>query len=460
MHRVVIGDKTYTAAEGTRLSELLISERLGAAHPCGGRGDCGKCRVRVNGEWVLSCGYEIRGDVTVELPHRENISSPTGLSPSGKSENADLFVLDIGTTALALCRADSVTGEVAELITRANPQRLFGADIMSRILRCMSGDTAALQEVLTREIDSMLEPFAPVSTLFVTGNTTMLHLLFGIDPSDMGTYPYTPVFLASRRASGAEAGLLSVTELISLPCHSAFIGADIVCGLESAGLPSEGKLKLLIDLGTNAEIVLFSDSDALCTSAAAGPCFEGVGISCGMAATEGAIYSYRAGSIKTVGGAPATGLCATGLIDAVAFLLDSGAVDSAGFMAEGEYELARGVTLKDEDVRQLQLAKSAVCSAILCLMNIRGASAEDIEDVIISGGFSEKLSVRSAVRIGLIPPELENKCISMGSTALQGAVKYAAGSRRTEKILENMSYADLSSHPDFTGLFMKNMMFR
>lgn len=459
MFRVQVGDKEYSVKDGTRLSDFFVSEGISAEHPCGGKGICRKCRVRVNGEWVLSCEYEIHSDITVQAENHGDIMSPTGISVTGETGNEQVLVLDAGTTTLVLCSADALTGEITKIVTRPNPQRQMGADIMSRILCCMSGKTPLLQQLIADEISLMLEEFSPADRLFVTGNTTMLHLLFGIDPSGMGTYPYTPAFLGSRTISGAEAGINALGELISLPAASAFIGADIVSGLYAVNEPAEGKYNLLIDLGTNAEIVLFGEGEALCTSAAAGPCFEGVGISCGMSATEGAIYSYRAGSIKAVGNVKPTGVCATGLIDAVAFLLSSGIIDCTGLMAEGEYEIAEGVTLENEDIRQLQSAKAAVCAAVLCLMKIRGICADDIDTVFVSGGFSSHLSVESAVRIGLIPRELENKCRSMGNTALKGAVSYALGHESHGELIESMTYTDLSANADFSRLFIDNMMF-
>ena len=461
MIHVLVNGKTYEAEEGERLSDLLIRTGETIPMPCGGRGSCGKCRVTVNGQPELACRYRIRGQIDVVLPQPETIDSVTGAQETGSMTAHSVLALDVGTTTLALALVSADEGKIARVVTRTNPQRAFGADVMSRIAYCAEHGVSALQEVVIREIDAMCRALDVPDglTMFASGNATMLHLLFGADPSGMGASPYTPVFLGSKRAPGASLGLPRIAEVISLPCAAAFVGADLTAGLCFVGMPPEGKYRLLIDLGTNAEVVLFSREAALCTAAAAGPCFEGANISCGMSASDGAICAYDANGYRTVGNAPAAGLCGTGLVDVIASLLDAGTIDETGYMACGTFPIAPNVTLTQNDVRQYQLAKSAVCAAVLTLLRKQGVRFDDVDMLYISGGFSAKINVENAVKTGLLPAKLQTKCASLGNSSLLGTVKAACEQPDLSAYTGRMRYVDPAADPVFTDLFIENMAF-
>ena len=330
---------------------------------------------------------------------------------------------------------------------------------MSRIEYCRKNGVKKLQQTLINEINTMLEDFViEADTLYVTGNTTMLHLFFGADCSSMGVAPYTPVFLGEKSEKAESLGISRVQTVASLPSIAAFVGADITAGLNLLKIPEHGKYSILIDLGTNAEIVLFSEESFLCTAAAAGPCFEGANISCGMSAVPGAVYSYEKNNIKTIGAAPIKGVCGTGLIDIVAFLLKKGILDETGYM-ENDFEIADGITLTKNDIRQYQLAKSAIYSALLTLMNTKDVTFNDIEELYISGGFSEKINIENAVITGLIPEELKDKCKAINNSSLHGAVKYSFEKNSLNEICTKSKYIDLSANPFFSELFIENIMF-
>ncbi len=456
MFKVTVNGKVLYAEKGTVLSQVLKGENV--PHPCGGRGTCKKCTVTVNGKAELSCRYIINSDVTVVLPENEEILSETGetglLSPV---ENA-CYVLDIGTTTLALALV-SPDGTV-KIKTSTNPQRSLGADVITRIDYCRKNGISDLQKCLVEEINNMTAEFGePVQTLFVTGNTTMLHTLFGVDCSSMGVAPYTPAFLDAKTEPASALGLMRTEKVQSLPSVAAFVGADIVSGLHFTGTPSKGKYNLLVDLGTNAEIVLYSENSAICTAAAAGPCFEGANISCGMSATNGAIYAYESGSIKTIGNGVPRGICGTGLVDVVAWLLETEAIDETGFFEEESLEIAEGVCVTQEDIRQYQLAKSAVCSAIVTLMKTENVSPENIEKMYISGGFSAKINIKNAVYTGLLPETLAEKCVPINNSSLLGTLKYVCNGGSLEEIAGRTTYIDLSATADFSQLFVDNMLF-
>lgn len=390
MNKVTINGEAFFVNDGEILSDVLIKSGKSIDHPCGGMGKCKKCTVKINGKEELSCQYIIQSDICVEIDteNKENTADAVCIS-QGESL---CFVLDIGTTTLETAVVDTHTGHIIKSITRPNPQRIFGADIMSRIDYCRKNGVDKLNRVLTDTINEMtaLLSSEKLDRLYASGNTAMLHIFFGVDCSSLGTAPYTPVFLETKTEKAQNLSLTGVNTVESLPCISSFIGADLVAGLNFTYFPTENKYNLLIDLGTNAEIILFSQNEIICTSAAAGPCFEGASISCGMSAANGAVYSYSEKEIKTIGNEPPKGICGTGLIDIIAFLLKAQRIDKTGLMTPDSIEIADGISVTQADIREYQLAKSAVYSAVVTLIKRKCISFDDIEKVYISGGFPQK----------------------------------------------------------------------
>lgn len=460
MRKVTVNGKTEFVNNGTLLYDVLIKSDESVDHPCGGRGTCRKCIVTVNGKEELSCQYIIKSDISVTIKNDGKIYSETGAEETNVITDNLCFTLDIGTTTLALALVSLDDGKIIKVITRTNPQRAFGTDVMTRIDCCRKNGVEELQKTLIAEIDSMISEFDlhNIEKLYVSGNATMLHLFFGIDCSAMGVAPYTPVFLESKTQKAENLGIIGVETVESLPSIATFVGADLVAGLNFVGMPENGKHNLLVDLGTNAEIVLFSEKSALCTAAAAGPCFEGANISCGMSATDGAVYSYSANGTKTISDEPAKGICGTGLVDIIAYLLDKEIVDETGYM-EDDFEVADGVYINQADIRQYQLAKSAVSSAIITLLQIKNVSFDEIENMYISGGFSAKINIENAVKTGLLPKELVQKCVAINNSSLLGTVKYACEKNDLAVYTDESTYVDLSANPTFSDLFIENMMF-
>ena len=457
--KVVINGETIFVEKGT-----LLSSALGMEMPCGGRGTCGKCTVLVDGIATLACQYKIVHDIVVEAPQCAEMLSEAGIIEGGAFTENMCLALDIGTTTMALALVSLDEKRTIKVITASNPQRAYGADIMTRIDYCSRHSVAKLQEILIAKIDRMIADIgAPnIGTMYVSGNTTMLHTFFGVDCSPMGVAPYTPAFLDRKEMFASALGLHRVETVIALPSIAAFIGADIVAGLGFVGLPPKNKYDLLVDLGTNAEVVLFSENRGFATSAAAGPCFEGANISCGMSASAGAIYSFeiKGGkpSYKTIGGELGTGICGTGLIDIIAVLLKNDIIDQTGYM-EKDYPICEGVYLSSDDVRQYQLAKSAVCSAILSLISAAKIDFDDISTMYISGGFSAKINIENAIYSGLLPKELEKKAAAINNSSLKGTIKYACEGERLAPFIDKVEYVDLADSSCFSKLFVENMMF-
>lgn len=461
MHKVIFNGEVLFASHGQLLSGLLISSGKAVEHPCGGMGICRKCNVKVNGENVLSCRYKVESDIVVTVCEDEEIVSVTGAVEAGELSENNCFVLDIGTTTLALALVSLDEKKVISVQTAVNPQRSFGADVISRIEYCRNNGVKPLQLMLIDEINRLINKFNVGENLplYVSGNTTMLHLFFGVDCSSMGTAPYMPAFLDTQKSKGCELGISGISDVVSLPCVSAFVGADIVAGLNFVGLPEAGKYNLLIDLGTNAEMVLFSADDIVCTAAAAGPCFEGANISCGMSASEGAVYSYADGKAETIGNAQPKGICGTGLVDIISYLLENDIIDDTGYMDCERYSITDGVFITQEDIRQYQLAKSAVFSAVMTLIELKKIIFADIDKVFISGGFSAKINIASAVKTGLLPCEFKDKCICVNNSSLLGTIKFSTENNDLSAVINKTGYIDLSLNKDFADLFIENMMF-
>jgi len=274
---------------------------------------------------------------------------------------------------------------VLDTVSQLNDQRAFGADVISRIDAARNGRTGELFSLINRQTDRILRFFMErhnipqIEKLIVSGNTVMLHLFLNIDPSGMGELPFTPVFLEEKESNGKELSLL-VEKITVLPSVSAFIGGDITAGLAVLDIMNVPSPSLLIDIGTNGEMALESHGTIYCCSTAAGPAFEGAEISCGVGGIKGAISAVEAAtetgaggkpgvSITTIGNASPIGICGSGLIDAVALMLKRGIIDETGFMTGSEkcFYLAPGISINGRDIRQFQLAKSAIFTGIILL---------------------------------------------------------------------------------------------
>lgn len=437
----------------------LLSELLFTDCPCGGSGKCGKCRVRVSGElsaptdaerrllgdllddgWRLACQTRALGDFKVKEPFEtHNVGEPVR---KGRGE----LLIDIGTTTLEV-RLINGSGEVLES-SALNPQRRFGADVISRI-GAASEHSSELTGELRAALASLIGDFE-YERAVVTGNTVMLHFLAGLDVSGMAADPFTPSSLFGEWFDGA---LLGLRGRVYLPrCVSAFVGADTTCAL-LASKPVHGENMLLVDLGTNGELAFCHDDEIVCASTAAGPALEGADISSGMRAGAGAIDSVRYDpdrcelKVHVIGEGSARGICGSGLISAVAALLDAGILDESGYL-EAPYELAPGVLLTPGDIRSLQLAKSAIRTGIELIC---GGVRPD--RLCIAGNFGRGLDLGACRRIGLLPDC--GRVEILGNAALTGAEMILDGA---DERFETRSLS-LAEDERFSELFCENMLF-
>ena len=463
---------------------------------CGGKGSCGKCRVRIaDGVFYDAEGKTATGTVlacqTWRSPQGGRIVLPdasgSGLTDFKKNPAAlprqAGTALDIGTTTLAMVRVGP-DGTIQDTQSALNPQRSFGADVISRITACTRGELSLLQEAVLGEIRQMLRKWDTAEdTLCVVGNPTMLHIFCGISPEGIGRYPFQPAFTGLLEKKGQELGL-PVDRILVLPQASAFIGSDITAGVLACGMQQLDEPAVLMDIGTNGEMVLCMGrkrgGELYCASAAAGPALEGAGISCGMGGVPGAVCRVTPRpvmSYQTIGDQPAAGLCGCGLIDLAAALLTQGILEPNGNLQE-DYELlglhkdtsgramsvatGTGIELTQQDVRELQLAKSALRAGLEALMSFAGVDAAALGRVYIAGGLGYYIDIANAVRIGLLPRELEQKTVTVGNSALSGAVS-ALGSqealRQMEEIAKSCETVELSQSEVFQSKFIEHMRF-
>lgn len=450
--------------ENNYLPALLKKEGVMMAMPCGGNGHCGKCRVLVDGKPALACQTYIEKRAEVEIPETGRIRSESGLVETKLAERKILdLAVDVGTTTVTVALIDG--SELIETITFDNPQLFYGADVLTRIRSAKKAGVSVLQKVLTDAIEKAKVTLqkkydCELKRMIVCGNTVMLHIFWGEDPSSLGVAPYTPRFLEKREGTIPVFGKIKV---ITLPCLSSYVGADIVAGIAACDCPKEGKVDLLIDLGTNAEIALIGEKEIITTSTSAGPCFEGGNISCGMPATDGAIksFSLEEGKKKiSYFGTRPQGVCGTGLIDIIGQLVKNNIIDETGYLKEENgYLISNNVILLQEDVRAFQTAKSAVRSGVEILMEEAKKSYHDVDRVYLAGGFSAEINVENVVLSGLLAKEFSSKCIAARNTALSGTIGFAVSEKRVEEIKRISRYIDLGGLPRFSELFIKNINF-
>ncbi|MDR2048744.1 MAG: ASKHA domain-containing protein [Treponema sp.] len=494
--------------EGETLLAALARSGVSLSAPCGGRGLCGKCGVISGGKTLLACRTIPSGDISIELPAdaiagiqapdlrgrtggTETVEGRAGEAGTGKGSRAVKRIgragvgVDIGTTTVSAELVDLDTGETAETVSALNDQRIFGADVMSRIEAARKGKTAELFSLINRQIETMLRSFIEtyrlpkIERVSVSGNTVMLHLFANADPSAMGEIPFTPVFLEERRFRGR--GLsLSADDVYLLPGIAAFVGGDIVSGLAVLDVLNLPDKSLFIDIGTNGEMALWSGGRVLCCSTAAGPAFEGAEISCGMGALPGAINKVTVngesgtaggpdGSLRftTIDNRPPRGICGCGLIDALAVMLKTGAIDETGALADGFEDgwplwVSGGIGLSGRDVRQYQLAKSAIRSGITLLCAAAGLKPGELDAVYIAGGLGFFIDLENAIATGILPEEFRGKTAVCGNLSLRGAVLSLTRDGFAEtcrRITEKSETLELASDPGFMEAFAENMLF-
>ena len=492
-HIITLQNSPIVCSAGEGETILLACARAGVilSAPCGGRGRCGKCKVRLlEGQvkgvtadtgapdadgYVLACSTVPVSDISIWC--NENVEISGGETPAAGNRNCSTragVAIDIGTTTVSAKLIDIDSSLVLDTVSELNDQRVFGADVMSRINTARNGRTGEIYGLINRQTDRILRFFMErhgikqIERSVISGNTVMLHLFLNVDPSGMGELPFTPVFLEEKESNGKELSL-PVERITVLPSVSAFIGGDITAGLAVLDIMNLPSPSLLVDIGTNGEMALTSHGTIYCCSTAAGPAFEGAEISCGVGGIKGAISAAEedgeAGvSITTIGNAAPIGICGSGLIDAVALMLKRGKIDETGFMAGSEkcFYLVPGISINGRDIRQFQLAKSAIFTGIRILCRSAGLEPTDIKNVFIAGGLGFFINKQNAVNAGLFPKEFLEKISVCGNLSLQGAEEGLHNKdfmKKCKDIISKCTVIELAKDPSFTDEFTDNLLF-
>jgi uncharacterized 2Fe-2S/4Fe-4S cluster protein (DUF4445 family) len=407
------------------------------------------------------------------------------------------IALDIGTTTLVAALVDLQNGARLDSESELNPQTSYAQDVLSRIHFASKDDGlqtlfSVFIDCLNHMIDTItarlkIEKTAVYEIVF-SGNTAMLHLATKTNPHSLGQYPYTPRISGGNFLNAKDLGIdISPYGLIYLPpVISAYVGADITSGILISRLDESPDSVLFIDIGTNGEMALSVNGKIAASSTAAGPAFEGMNITCGMRASRGAVEAFKIqdGSVSftTIGGAEAAGICGSGLLDITGELVKAGVIGSNGRFVrpeEGAYDgnlksrmrdkdgkkaffITQNVFLAQKDIRQIQLAKSAVRTGIEMLLSHFNLSAQDIKRVEIAGSFGYHLKEESLLNIGLLPREFTGKVFFTGNTSLSGAIAFLLNADFMEKmrnLVKRIDTVELVRHENFDRVFVKYMAF-
>ncbi len=421
--------------------------------------------------------------VTVTLGYRGSTVEILEVQPGDVSANNYGVAVDVGTTTVVAHLLNLSSAETIDIEATYNSQIKYGDDYIQRIIYAEQHDAMEImQEVLTEDVNYLISTLVKrnklsihdINSVVCAGNTVMTHFLMGLSPINIRKEPYLPTasFVPPLRADVVGIKINKYGLLYTLPCVGAYVGGDISSGVLAVRLDKAEALSLLIDIGTNGEIVLGNKDWMVCCSASAGPSFEGSGISCGMRAAKGAIEKVNIKKnydviCKTIGDAPPSGICGSGLLDCLANLVRSGVIDRTGNFQKGietdrlrktdngyEFILVhrddtttkKDIVITQADIQNLIRSKAAIYSAISTLLESMNMSVTDIEQVYLAGGFGNYLDVRSAITIGMLPDISVSKVQFVGNTSVIGAKMslFSQDAYETARtIASKMTYFDL-----------------
>lgn len=456
------------------LTDAIAESGFSFDAPCGGRGICGNCKVIASGDLSpatqaekdflgegiyrrerLSCMTVAKGDCVIEIPSSE-LDSVQFTQNGEYNENKFACAVDVGTTGLVFRYYSLPSGKIVFSEHIDNPQRVRGADVLTRINYAIDGGLNELKELIENAIIESENRFGhKVESYVFSGNTTMLHILSGRNPEGIATAPFEPETLFGYWEGNR----------YYMRCASAYIGADVIASLIASNALEKSERFALLDIGTNNECILFDGKQLYACSSPAGPAFEGGNISCGMTAREGAIYSVTDNNgsmdINTINDSVPIGFCGSGLIDAVAFLLKNGYIAYDGSIIK-ELPYFGKPKLSGEDIAELQLAKSAVAAGLMTLCDYAKISIDDIDTVYLTGSFGSRITVQNAEYIGLIPKGFCEKAVFICDGAINGASMLITDNsyfERSSEIAESITTVELADSEYFAKSFIENLYF-
>ena len=490
---------------------------------CGGKGTCGKCLVYLEPgtREVLACQYKIKSDLTVTIPAgsrffeqrilTESIDSRSQIQPDVykkyvRVESAGTIfglAVDLGTTTVVTRLIDMSGGQCLATQAALNPQTCFGDDVVSRIAYAQTAkESAELQRAIIDCINDLTAKLCKkaaigsndIFEMCIAGNTTMNHIFLGLPISQLGQAPYKAYSLDAHEVPPGELGLRinPAGNIYTVENIAGFVGADTTAVALAVDIDSAEEMTLIVDIGTNGEIVLGTKDKLYAASCAAGPALEGARITCGSRACDGAIEAVVINEddidLDVIGNIPPRSICGSGMIDAVAVMLDLGVINATGRFAEPktlEHKLPPAifarffeqdgqpafrldgaannpVFLSQKDIREMQLAKGAIRAGIKLLQQKIGLEDSGVKRILLAGAFGNYISRRSALRIGLLPAVEAERIRFVGNAAAAGAQMILLSRQcrdEARELARKIEYVEIAHEPDFQMVFAESMSF-
>ncbi len=518
-------NKTINAEKNENLFSALQKNNIPINGICGGNKVCGKCGVRIlsghippglsdktffsqkklNLNFRLSCAININQNLIIEIP-KENIIESMEYKPETKNitvpinpiiklrndENIYGLALDIGTTTIVGALINLNSGKLIDEEFRLNPQKKYGMDIISRISYSMQNKTGLddLHNILLSVINDIIRVGTlrtnikpnDIYLITVASNSVMNHSLLNKNLESFGKYPYKPLFKKTDliRASDIHININKDAKLFVVPNIDGFVGGDITSDIISSNFGNKDKIELLIDIGTNGEIVLNNKGNLTATSTAAGPAFEGAKIKFGMIAKTGAIDKIyiKENDIKfeTIGDFQPVGICGTGLINGIASFLKLGWIDYTGrilkeYIPENRYietendfgiKLTDKIYISQQDIREFQLAKGAILAGITLMLKKYKLQTTDIDTMYIAGAFGKYLNLENALTLKLFPEMDVKKIKFIGNGSLQGAINILLNKdilNKSLEIVDNIEFFDIANQENFQTTYIEQSLY-
>ncbi len=478
--------KQLEAKQGDNLLQLLRDAGMSPDAPCGGRGTCGKCKVLLDGQEVLSCQTVVDRNMTVQLPGKTGANilaaGTSAVVTADEDIQGNLIAIDLGTTTMVCYLLDHQGREVA-VASALNPQGVYGADVITRIQGALDGKLEEMTACVRKGLSALIGEVCrkaqvkpdSICRVALVANPCMQQLLMGLSPENLAKVPFSPVLTEMRKISAKDIfPLCANAEFLVVPDISGYVGADTMGCVLSTQMYQKDTVTLMVDIGTNGEMVLGNKDHMIACSTAAGPALEGANIRFGMRGSVGAIdhVIWKDGKpeVHVIGEGKAVGICGSGLIDAVAVMLkygiinQRGRVQSADTLYEGERAcfLTEDVCLTQGDIRQVQLAKGAIAAGIELMAKQLGIGLTDIHEVLLAGAFGSFIDPESACIIGLLPPVLLPKIRAVGNAAGSGAKLLACSTGQqalADRLCREIEFLELASLPEFQSCFGKQTSF-
>jgi len=469
-----------------------VLHEYGVEFPCGGRGTCGKCTIKLlegeintdeanqkainkrglSNDYRFACLSKCSSNITINIDQFNHLILADESEFNFVPQDGFGVAIDLGTTTVVAQLIDLTSARVLAVETMLNPQVKFGADQITRIQSCLDGCASEMCLIIRAAVGTLIELMlrkheVEIRKVMLVGNSVMQLIFSNGDVSPLSMYPFHSDSIGMKTYDPKELGWdFHVSEQVKfLPCIESFVGSDILAGIVATNLYQKEKYSALIDLGTNGEIVVGNKNQIVCASTAAGPAFEGASIFMGMRAVTGAIASLTLINSKidcsVIGNTEPKGICGSALIDAIAILRKLDLIGMFGEINSGEtqVQIAGNVFLTQKDIQEFQLAKAAIAAGLKILITKLSIELNDIEKIYIAGGFGNYITIDNVISTGML--ECEKDVIQkMGNTALLGAKMLLFSKPEIlDEILLKTKHINLEGESDFQDIYVDKMIF-